>query len=422
VSRPTPFLERPLTSYYLLVGSSGLLLLIGLGMVLSASTVESVVDYGTPYGVFSRQVMWVALGLPAFWVALRLPVRAYRLLAYPLLLVTAGMLVAVLVPGVGVRVGGAVRWLDLGPVQVQPSEPAKLALALWGADLLVRKEKLLADWRHLLVPLLPVAVVFFALVMLEPDLGTTLCMVLVVFGLLWVAGAPLRLFLGLGGCAVAAIVVLIVQEPYRLRRVTGFLDPFADPGHTGYQAVQGLLSLSSGGWWGVGLGDSSAKWEYLPNAHTDFIFAILGEEFGFLGCLVVLTLFGTFAFAGIRIARRSGEPFVRLVSAAVTFWIVGQALINIGAVVALLPITGIPLPLISFGGSSLVLTMFIVGMLASFARAEPAAAAALAARGPSHWTRSFRLPHRRPRLVAPIPERGRRVTAGSRPARRGARG
>ncbi len=402
------WLDRPLASYYLLLGSAGLLLLLGLVMVLSASSVKSYVSTGTPYDIFRRQLVWVALGLPALWLGLRLRLHTYRMLAYPTLLVSVILMVLVLVPGVGVSVPGSTRWLDLGPLWLQPSELAKLGLVLWGADLLVRKRSLLTQWKHLMIPLLPVATLDFVLVMLEPDLGTTLCMILVVLSLLFFVGAPLRMFGLLCSAVVGLVVVVIVVEPYRMARVTSFLHPFDDPQHTGFQAVQGIYSLSSGGWWGVGLGGSSGKWN-VPNAYTDYIFAIIGEELGLMGALLVLVLFGVFAYAGLRIARRSTDQFARLVAGSVTAWLTGQAIINVGYVVGLLPVTGIPLPLISFGGTSLVLTMFVVGMLASFARAEPQAAAAIAERGPTRWSRLLRLPAPEVALRrVPSPRRARR--------------
>lgn len=394
-------LARPLASYYLVLGSTALLLVIGLLMVLSASSVTSYADTGSSFSVFARQALWVTLGLPVFWVGLRLPVRAYRWLGYPLLLFAGVGLLAVLVPGIGTDVAGGRRWIALpGAAQLQPSEFAKLALALWGADLLVRKRKLLGDWRHLLLPLVPVAGLFAGLVMLEPDLGTTLVLLTIVLTLLWTVGTPGRIFAGLLGVVASLVTLVAVIEPYRLARLTSFLHPFKDPQGAGFQAVQGIYALSSGGWWGVGLGASRQKWAYLPNANTDYIFAILGEELGLIGTLLVLALFATLAYAGIRIARRSAEPFARLAAAAVTMWILGQAVINIGAVVGLLPITGIPLPLISFGGSALLPILFSLGMLASFARAEPGAAAALAGR-----------PRLRRRIVALIRSRPSGVAA-----------
>ncbi|MGI9092044.1 MAG: putative lipid II flippase FtsW [Mycobacteriales bacterium] len=396
-----PFFDRPLASLHMLLVASGLLCVIGVVMVLSASSVDAYRTTGSAFGIFTKQLLWLAIGIPTFWIAVRISPRAYRRLAYPALLLAFVGLMAVLVPGVGILWHGARRWIDLGPLQVQPSEPAKLALALWGADLLVRKQNRLSQWRHLVVPLLPVALAMCALVMFEPDLGTTLCIALVIFGLLWTAGAPFRLFGSLAVGAMGIVVLLIVHEPYRLRRVVSFVHPFQDRSGNGFQAAQGLSALSTGGWFGDGLGQSRFKWGLLPNAHTDYIFAIIGEELGLVGCLVVLGLFLVLAYAGLRIARNATEPFVCLVTGAVTAWILGQALINVGYVVGLLPVTGIPLPLISFGGTSLVLTLFTLGMLASFARHEPAAAAALANRG--KVARALRLPA--PRAGRAGPER-----------------
>jgi len=284
---------------------------------------------------------------------------------------------------------------------MQPAELAKLSLALWGADLLVRKQRLLAQTRHLVMPLVPVAALMAALVVLEPDLGTSLCFAMVLFGLLWTVGAPGRVFAALLGLAVAAGAALAVVEPYRFARVSHFLDPTADPSGSGFQPLLGLSSLASGGWFGVGLGQGRAKWLRLPEGHSDYIFAVIGEELGLLGSLVVLLLYATLAYAGLRVARRTADPFARLVAAAVTVWIVGQAVLNMGYVSGLLPVTGVPLPLVSAGGTSLLVTVFALGMLASFARHEPAAAAQLADRG--RLATLLRLPP--PRLPRDRPRR-----------------
>jgi cell division protein FtsW len=380
-----PVLARPLTSYYLILGSAALLTVIGLVMVLSASSVTAYARTGSSFYYFYRQGIGVLLGVPAMMVAIRLPVRIYRWLGYPLLVVS--LLLLALVPVIGSSAYGATRWIDLGLIQIQPSEPAKLALALWGADLLCRKDRLLGRWRHLLVPLLPMVAVLAGLVMIQPDMGTTLVLLAITLGLLWIVGAPARLFGVLSAAVGAVVATLIAAEPYRLRRFAHFWDPWSDSLGAGYQASQGLMTLASGGWWGLGLGASRQKWSYLPNQYTDYIFAIIGEELGLIGTLAVLTLFGVLGFAGIRTARRNRDPFCRLAAGAITCWLLAQALVNMGAVVGLLPITGIPLPLVSYGGSALVPSMFAVGALAAFARCEPGAAAALAARGPSALTR-----------------------------------
>lgn len=367
-----------LTGYYLTLGSAGLLLTIGLLMVLSASSISSLTTYGTSFTIFDKQMLWVAVGLPLSWLASRAKPRLLPRLTYPLLAVALLGLVAVLVPGVGASANGATRWIALGgPLRFQPSEPAKLALVLYGADILTRKDKLLGDWRHLLIPLLPLGLGMATLVMLEPDMGTAMVLAGTVFAMLAVVGASRRVLASMVAGLGVAGSSLAIAAPYRLARLTSFVNPFADPSGTGYQAVQGLYALSSGGWFGVGLGASRQKWAYLPNAYTDYIYAILGEEFGLVGTLLVLVLFGTLAYGGILIAARAVDQRGRLTAAGITAWILIQAVLNMGAVTAVLPITGIPLPLISFGGSSLAVTLFALGLLLSIARRSPGVAEAL---------------------------------------------
>jgi cell division protein FtsW len=377
-------LDRPLTSYYLVLGCSMLLLALGLTMVLSASSVSQITKTGSPYTLLDKQALWVGIGLPMMWVAATLPPRAFRTLSYPLLLLSVLALVLVLVPGFGATAGGATRWISFGSFQLQPSEPAKLSLVLWGADLLARKEKLrqLTEWRQLLLPLLPGAGLLVLLVMLGDDLGTTLVLLTIFLSLLWVVGAPGKLFLGIAGLVGLLVAILIVVAPYRMQRLTGFLNQSGDLLGAHYQATQGLYAVASGGWFGAGLGEGRAQWGFLPHADTDFVFAIIGEELGLIGTLLVLGLFGLLAYAGLRIARRVKDPFMRLAAAGATAWVVVQAVVNIGAVVEVLPITGIPLPLVSYGGSALVPTLIALGMMLSFAKREPGARQALAARGP----------------------------------------
>ncbi|HEY6425297.1 MAG TPA: putative lipid II flippase FtsW [Pseudonocardiaceae bacterium] len=406
----TTWLARPLSSLHLVLAVFGLLTLFGLVMVLSASNVESYTRAGSSYEVFVQQLAFCGLGLVLFWAGLRMPVRLIRGTSGLFLLLCIVLLVAVLSP-LGSEINGAQKWLRLGTLSLQPSEPAKLALALWGAHVLVTKRALRHQWRHLLVPLVPVAIVLFALVMLQPDLGTTIALAVVLLALLWFGGAPGELFGAIAIAAAAGAVAMAGIAGYRSARITSYLHPGADPQGAAYQARQALFSLADGGWWGVGLGQGSAKWDYLPNAHNDFIFAIIGEELGFLGCLVVLLLFGTLAYVGLRIAARNTDPWIKLVSATVTSWLVGQAAINIGYVVGLLPVTGIPLPLISSGGTSLALTMLAFGLLANFARHEPQAVYALcwdpaSARRPGAVSRLLRLrppvPHPSRPVMRPI--------------------
>ncbi|WP_222853355.1 putative lipid II flippase FtsW [Fodinicola acaciae] len=400
-------LKRPMASYYLVVATTGLLLAIGLMMVLSASSIVSYVKTGSPFTTFANQALYALLGLVAFVIALRLPVRLIRMIGYPILIISgAALLVLLAFPSLGVARNGVVRWIDVGPILWQPSESAKLGLALWGADVLVRKRKLMTNFKHLIVPLLPVSVVLVGLVGVH-DLGTSMCLMLVLVALLWVSGVRLRVFGLMLGVGVVGVIGFITAKAERMDRITSFLNPFADPEFTGHQAVQGLYALSSGGFFGVGLGASATKWGGLPEAYNDFIFAVIGEELGLIGCVVVIGLFGVFGYSGFRVARRTADPYVRLTAAACTVWLTGQAFINMGAVVGLLPITGIPLPLISQGGSSLVLTLFVAGMLAGFARGEPEAAAMLNERGPTLGTRLFGMP---PVPVLPAEGAGKRST------------
>jgi cell division protein FtsW len=360
------------------MGSTGLLVSLGLVMVLSASSVTSYASSGSSFTIAEKQAMWVAVGLPAMWVAMRMPVRFYRLLGYPLLLGAGALLVVVLVPGVGVNVGGATRWIALpGGFQVQPSEFAKLALVLWGADLLARKEKRLTETRHLIVPLVPLTLFMAALVMLQPDLGTTTVLLLIMLALLWTAGTPFSVFAILGALVGAAGGLLAVTEPYRLARLTGFTNPcaMAKAQDAGYQACQGLFALSSGGWFGLGLGASREKFGYLPNQYTDYIFAIIGEELGLLGTMTVLVLFAVLGLAGIRIAMRCKDPFGKYLVAGATTLVAGQAIVNFGAVLGFLPLTGVPLPLISSGGSSLVVMLSLVGVMLNVADSRAASGA-----------------------------------------------
>ncbi|HUK71522.1 MAG TPA: putative lipid II flippase FtsW [Streptosporangiaceae bacterium] len=383
--------DRPLASYYLVVGISVLLLALGLVMVLSASSVQMLSQGDSPFLEFQKQMFGVALGLPLMWAASRLPPTAFRVIAYPLMGLSAVGLVLAVIPGVGVETNGAARWIAVGGLQLQPSEFAKLAFVLWGADLLARHERhgQLTEWRQLLVPLMPGAGILGVLVMIGNDLGTTLLLLTIFLSLLWVIGTPGRLFIGMLAFVCLVIGILIIAAPYRLERITSFVDPQAHAATSGWQPLQGKYALASGGWFGVGLGASRQKWGMLPNPSSDFIFAVLGEELGLAGTLCVMGLFGGLGYAGLRIARRVSDPFMRLAATAITAWIVVQALVNIGAVIGVLPITGVPLPLVSAGVSSLIVTMTAVGMLMAFAKREPGAAEALAARGPGAARRTL---------------------------------
>jgi cell division protein FtsW len=377
-------LDRPLTSYYLLLGITYLMLGLGLVMVQAAASVVDLGEKISPYADLEKQLLGCAIGLPAMWIAARSSPRLFRALAYPLLAVSVVGLGLTLIHGVGVSQNGAARWIQLGGLQFQPSELAKLALLLWGADLLARKEKLgqLADWRHLLVPLMPGTGVLCLLVMAGNDLGTTFILLIIFLALLWVIGTPGRVYAGLLILMTLAMLLMIISAPYRFERLTGFLHSGGSSTGPQMQAIQGLQCTGSGGIFGVGLGASREKWGWLPESTSDFIFAIIGEELGLVGTLCVTALYGGLTFAGLRVARRVPDLFCQLAATAITAWIAVQAVVNIGAVIGVLPITGVPLPLVSAGLSSLLVTLAGLGMLMSFARMEPGAREALAARGP----------------------------------------
>jgi cell division protein FtsW len=387
------WLRRPLTSLHLILAVFGLLTLFGLVMVLSASSVESLTQDGSSYSVFTKQVMFCLLGLVLFWVGVRIPPRRMRALAPVLLLVGVAALVAVLIPGVGVIRNGSRAWFALGSFSLQPSEGVKVALTLWGAHVLAARRAVMHRWKHALNPLIPVTLVVLTLLVLEPDMGMTVSMGIVLIALLYFGGAPMKLIAAIAGGALAGAVILGLTAGYRVSRITAFLSSdTSDPLGPAYQANQALYSLADGGLLGAGLGQGRAKWSYLPNAHNDFIFAIIGEELGLVGALAVLALFATLAYTGLRIASRSTDPWLRLVVATSTTWLVAQASINIGYVVGLLPVTGLQLPLISSGGTSLVVTMFVFGILTNAARHEPEAVAALRSDGQGRIARLLRLP------------------------------
>jgi cell division protein FtsW len=377
--------DRPLTAYYLIFGSSLLITVLGLVMVYSASMITAL-QLSLPGSFFFRkQFLAASIGTVLLLIAMRVPVKLHRALAYPILAGAVFLMILVQVPGIGMAVNGNQNWISLGgSFQIQPSEFGKLALVLWGADLLARKQEkgMLAQWKHMLVPLVPGTFLLLGLIMLGGDMGTAIILTAILFGLLWLAGAPTRLFGGVLAVAVTIGFILIKTSPNRMSRLAciGATEP--GPNDTCWQAVHGIYALASGGLFGSGLGASVEKWGQLPEAHTDFIFAITGEELGLAGTLSVLALFAALGYAGIRVAGRTEDPFVRYAAGGVTTWITAQAVINIGAVLGLLPIAGVPLPLFSYGGSALLPTMFAIGLLIAFARDEPAARAALAMRQP----------------------------------------
>ncbi|WP_105968515.1 putative lipid II flippase FtsW [Streptomyces geranii] len=378
--------DRPLTAYYVILGGSLLITVLGLVMVYSASQITALQLSKPGTFFFRKQLLAATIGGVLLFSASRMPVKLHRALAYPILAGSVFMMILVQVPGIGVSINGNQNWISLGgSFLIQPSEFGKLALVLWGADLIARKEdkRLLTQWKHMLVPLVPVTFMLLGLIMLGGDMGTAIILTAVLFGLLWLAGAPTRLFVGVLSVAAFIGMVLIKTSPNRMARFQciGATEP-GTGANSCWQAVHGIYALASGGLFGSGLGASVEKWGQLPEAHTDFIFAVTGEELGLAGTLSVLALFAALGYAGIRVAGRTEDPFVRYAAGGVTTWITAQAVVNIGAVLGLLPIAGVPLPLFSYGGSALLPTMFAVGLLIAFARDEPGARAALSLRQP----------------------------------------
>ena len=392
-------LDRPVTTYYVLVGVASVLVSFGLIMVLSASAVTSLSETksGSAYAIFFSQLQFAVIGMIALLVASRLSVATWKKLALPVLVVGLILQLLVFTP-LGVGVKGNRNWLDFGVMTMQPSELLKVGLALSGGLVLSAKRKRLAKVSHALVPyVFPIALLAIGLVLLGHDLGTVLIMAAIVGGVLFTAGVPGRWF-ALSAAGFAAVAVaFVVTSPNRLGRFDVWLGRDTDQFGAARQSIHGRYALADGGWIGLGLGGSREKWSWLSEPHNDFIFAIIGEELGLPGTLMVLTLFVILTLTCYRLVMRTSDFFVRVATAGIMSWIIVQAMINVGAVIGLLPVIGVPLPFVSSGGSSLVTTMLALGILLSFARAEPGCAKALAAR-PSLVKRSF----------AVLPKRGSR--------------
>lgn len=347
-----------------------LLMLVGLLMSFSASIVDAAQD-GDAFGTFRRQSVWAALAVPVFFLATRFPRAHLRTLSWPLVAVAVVLLVLVVIPGVGVTRFGATRWLGVGGFVFQPSELAKLALLVWLADVLERKRSAAGTvhaTEHLLLPALPALLMMGGLVMLQPDLGTAVLLALIVGAMLFIEGLRLRFFLLSIGLGAALVAMLVVVADYRMARIRGWLYAEEYAQEAGFQLVQSWVALGSGGVLGVGLGSSRGKWNFVPNPETDFVFAILGEELGLVGALGLILLFLVLLVLGLHVAFNAAAGFERTLAFTITVWVVGQAFVNIGTVIGLLPVTGVTLPLVSVGGSSLLVTMAALGLLTNVAR------------------------------------------------------
>jgi len=337
-------------------------------MVLSASSVTALADYGTAWFFFQRQLIWLGLGVIAFMIMSRIPYTFWRKMAKPIVFSSLLLLFLVLVPGVGIEAFGSKRWLGYGTWRFQPSEYAKIALVIFVADFLTRKKNVMGNFKEIVYPIVLTSGIFIFLVFIEPDYDSSVVLVMIVASIKLMSGIPMN-FLGKIAIPVAAIAVITVfLQPYRIQRIFSFTDPFADKSNTGYQIVQSLIALGSGKTTGVGLGAGKAKFLFLPNAHTDFIFSIIGEELGLVGTLMVVGLFVAFILLGIRIVLSCEDRFAALMATGIIAWIGGQAIINLMAVIGLLPVSGITLPFVSFGGSSLLISLGAAGILANIAR------------------------------------------------------
>ncbi len=334
-------------------------------MVLSASSVTSLTETGSPWGEFTSQLMWLVIGTVVMTVGMFIDHNLLRRLTLPGLLLSLVLLVGVLIPGLGVSVNGAQRWIRLGPLQFQPSEMAKLALVLYASHVLAKSKTI--DMKATVKPIVTVLILFGGLILLQPNLGTTIIMFSIGLSILFASGVRLWVLALLGSVSVTGATLLAYFAEYRRARLLAFLDPWADPLNQGWQTIQSLVSVANGGVTGVGIGASRGKYGFLPEAHNDFIFAVTAEEFGLVGAVVVILGYVFFGITALVVARRA-DRFGSLLVVGISTWILVQAFINIGAVLGVMPITGVPLPFMSAGGTSLVTTMAGIGVMLNVAR------------------------------------------------------
>jgi len=356
-------MPRKVTPDMWLFGVAVVLLSAGVVMVYSASAIVAADRFHDPYFFLKKQLFWALLGSAAMLIAVRVDYRRLERYAQPALIVAGVLLLLVLIPPFGQAINGTRRWIRLGPVSFQPAELAKLALVVYLAAFLARNQERLADLRRGVLPPLLMGALFAGLVFVQPDLGNCLTLVALTFGLLYLAGSPAR-YLGWAlAPALPLLVIAIAMAPYRLRRITAFWDPWADPRGSGFQIIQSWLAFGNGGLFGQGIGASRQKLFYLPESHTDFIFAVVGEELGFVGAAAFVALFAVLIWRGLRVGLRTSEPFGAYLALGITLLIATQTLVNLGVVTGLLPTKGLPLPFISFGGSALSMTMLSTGVL-----------------------------------------------------------
>ncbi len=364
--------------YHLLLLVTLGLVAFGLIMVYSASSGTAVVQGQDPVGVLAKQGMYAVVGVILMLVLARFNYRRLRYFAAPFLLIAIALLVAVKIPHVGVTLNGAQRWIYLGPISIQPSEIAKGAVLVFAAAVLASRKRPPRTLRQLFNPVGAVVLVVLVLIHSQPDLGTTIAISLMVCSILLVAGTPYRLFISVALVGVSGVAYTVARQPYQMDRIRTVLDPWQDPAGTGYQSIQALLALGSGGIWGVGLGNGTQKLGFLPEAPTDMIGAVIGEELGLVGIMATVMAFALFTALGYRVALRCRDPFGKYLAAGATSLVAGQAIVNFGAVLGFLPLTGVPLPLISSGGSSLVVMLGVVGVMLNVAESTATARGAAA--------------------------------------------
>lgn len=367
----------PVPSEFLLIASTALLLTgFGLVMVLSATMARSVAAGESPFEVVLKQGVFAVIGIPMMFVASRFPISFWKKIAWPALIVTTMFQLLVFVPGLGVNNDGNQNWVNIAGLQMQPAEFLKLSLALWLGYVLYRKQTLLGLWRHVFIPVVPVGGLVIGTVLGGRDLGTAMILMAILLGCLFFSGVKLRIFVLPVLVVLAVVAVFAVTSPNRMARILSNFNVdtlecyYAAVGDC-YQAVHGVWGLANGGIFGLGLGNSREKYGWLPAQSNDYIFAILGEELGLIGCLVVLALFTLFAVGAFHVIRKTDDPFVRIVAGGITVWIVGQAIVNIGVVLRIFPVLGVPLPFMSQGGTALLSVLLACGVLLSFARSLP---------------------------------------------------
>jgi cell division protein FtsW len=365
---PKPVLGEPPIHFYIIAAVMAVLTMLGLVMVLSSSAVKAINNGQNGWGYFKKQLLWAILGLAALFITVKVPYTKWRNFVKVGLVGSFLSMFLVFIPGLGRNINGAQNWLNLGPFGGQPSEVMKLALLLYSADLLARRSEHISDPKRTLRPVLMILVAACLLVLAQRDLGNGIVMAIIVLAVSFFAGVPLRPLAGASAAMTVAGVGFVMSESYRLARWTSFLNLEANKQKTGYQVWQSLVAVASGGLTGAGVGAGKAKWGFIPELHTDFIFALIAEEMGLFGVVVVCALFAVLGYAGLQVALHAKDTFGMLVAGGVTAWLLAQAVINIMGVTGMMPLTGLTLPFVSFGGSSLLITMSAAGLLLNVAR------------------------------------------------------